>query len=66
MAREKSYPEIPITVTFLPSPRARKIKKKTYKTKNIDEIIDGLENNTLPGIPAKAEIKHIGMGKCFM
>ena len=66
MAREKAYPDIPITITFLSSPRAKKIKKKTYKTKNIDEIINGLENNTLPGIPAKAEIKHIGMGKYFI
>ncbi len=66
MAREKAYPPHPITITFLSSSRARKVKKKTYKTKNIDEIIEGLENGTLPGIPAKAEIKHIGMGSKFI
>lgn len=66
MAREKAYPPHPITITFLSSPRARKVKKKTYKTKNIDEIIEGLENDTLPGIPTKAEIKHIGMGSRFI
>lgn len=66
MAREKAYPPHPITITFLPSPRARKVKKKTYKTKNIDEVIEGLEKGTLPGIPTKAEIKHIGMGSQFI
>jgi hypothetical protein len=66
MAREKSYPTHPITITFLPSSRARKVKKKTFKNRNIDEVIEGLENGTLPGVSINAVIKHIGVGSCFM
>jgi len=66
MAREKSYPSHPITVTFLPTPRSKNVKKKTFKNKNIDEVIEGLEKGTLPGISSKAEIKHIGMGSRFL
>lgn len=66
MAREKTYPNMPITVTFNPGPRTKKIKKKTFKNRNIDEVIDGLEKGTLPGISLDAVIIHIGMGSCFM
>jgi hypothetical protein len=66
MARDKSYPIHPITITFLPSSRARKVKKKTFKNRNIDEVIEGLENGTLPGVSINAVIKHIGVGSCFM
>ena len=51
MARDKSYPKHPITLTFHPGPRTKKVKKKTFKNRNIDEVIEGLENGTLPGVP---------------
>jgi hypothetical protein len=39
---------------------------KTYKTKNVDEIIDALEEGKLPGVPKNAEILDIGIGKSFV
>jgi hypothetical protein len=66
MARSKSYPEIPIVVTFLSSSKARKSKKKIFRDKNIDEIMEGLEKGNLDGIPPQAEIKHIGIGSRFI
>jgi thymidine phosphorylase len=44
----------------------KKVKKKTFKNRNIDEVIEGLENGTLPGVSINAVIKHIGVGSCFM
>jgi len=66
MAREKAYPNHPVTLTFHPGPRTKKVKKKTFKNRNIDEIIEGLENGTLPGVPANSVINHIGVGARFM
>lgn len=66
MARDKAYPNHPVTLTFYPGPRTKKVKKKTFKNRNIDEVIEGLENGTLPGVPTNAVIEHIGVGSCFM
>ena len=63
MARDSSY-IYPTTVVFKSSNRKNaKVKLKTYKTKNIDEVLEGLEKNTLPGIPKDAEILELGVGK---
>ena len=66
MARNKSY-NYPTTIVFRNSNRKNaKVKIKTYKTKNIDEVIEGLEENTLSGIPENAEILELGVGKRFL
>ena len=63
MARDSSY-IYPTTIVFKSSNRKNaKVKLKTYKTKNIDEVLEGLEKNTLPGIPKDAEILELGVGK---
>jgi hypothetical protein len=63
MARDNSY-TYPTTVVFKTSNRKNaKVKLKTYKTKNIDEVLEGLEKNTLPGIPKDAKILELGVGK---
>ena len=65
MARNKSY-NYPTTIVFKTSNRKNaKVKIKTYKTKNIDEVLEGLDKNTLPGIPENAEILELGVGKIF-
>ena len=66
MARDKAYPPHPITVIFKANKRSNKWRTKTFKTKNIDEIIDGLEAGTLIGIPKTPLIKHIGVGSVFI
>ena len=56
MARDNSY-TYPTTIVFKTSNRKNaKVKIKTYKTKNIDEVLEGLDKNNLPGIPKNAEI----------
>tara|TARA_R100001480_G_scaffold132111_1_gene129390 strand:+ start:347 stop:589 length:243 start_codon:yes stop_codon:yes gene_type:complete len=66
MAREKSY-IYPTVLVFKTSNRSNaKTKMKTYKTKNVDEIIDALEKGTLAGVPKNAEILDIGLGKSFI
>ena len=63
MPREKSY-LYPTVLVFKTSNRSNaKTKMKVYKTKNIDEIIDGLEEGKLPGVPKKAEVLELGLGK---
>jgi|TARA_R110002020_G_scaffold2135_1_gene9737 hypothetical protein len=63
MARDSSY-IYPTTVVFKSSNRKNaKVKLKTYKTKNIDEVLEGLEKNILPGIPKDAEILELGVGR---
>jgi hypothetical protein len=63
MARQKSY-LYPTSLVFKTSNRSNaKTKLKVYKTKNIDDIIEGLENGTLPGVPKNAKILEIGIGK---
>jgi hypothetical protein len=47
MAREKSY-IYPTVLVFKTSNRSNaKTKMKVYKTRNVDEIIDGLEEGLL-------------------
>jgi hypothetical protein len=69
MAREKNY-IYPTVLVFKTSNRSNaKTKMKVYKTKNIDEVIDGLEAGNLPGIPAKItddEILELSVGFSFI
>ena len=66
MAREKSY-IYPTVLVFKTSNRSNaKTKMKVYKTKNIDEVIDGLETGNLPGVPAKAEVLELSLGNSFI
>ena len=69
MAREKSY-IYPTVLVFKTSNRSNaKTKMKVYKTKNIDEVIDGLEEGNLPGIPSKItdnEILELSVGSSFV
>ena len=69
MAREKSY-IYPTVLVFKTSNRSNaKTKIKVYKTKNIDEVMDGLELGTLPGIPPKItdnEILELAVGSSFI
>ena len=39
---------------------------KVYKTRNVDEIIDGLEEGNLPGVPKKAEVLELALGNSFV
>ena len=56
---------IPIVVTFRTSNRSNaKLKKKVFRNRTIDEILD--IDVKLPGIPENAIIEHIGMGKRFI
>lgn len=65
MARDSLYPKIPIVVTFRTSNRSNaKLKKKVFRNRTIDEILD--IDVKLPGIPENAIIEHIGMGKRFI
>ena len=62
MAREKSY-IYPTVLVFKTSNRSNaKTKIKVYKTKNVDEVIDALEEGKLPGVPKKAEVLELGLG----
>lgn len=64
MAREASYPRIPISIVFATSKNKNaKIKIKTVSKYTIDDLIN--LNYTIPGIPAKAIIKEIGVGTIF-
>ena len=66
MAREKSY-LFPTVLVFKTSNRSNaKTKMKVYKTRNVDEIIDALEESKLPGVPKKAEIITIGLGESMI
>ena len=66
MAREKSY-IYPTILVFKTSNRLNaKTKMKVYKTRNVDEIIDGLEAGNLPGVPKKAEILELALGNSFV
>ena len=69
MARKKwskdgSYPKTPIVIVFATSNRSNaRHKMKIVRNRNIDELID--VNFNIPGIPAKAIIKEVGMGMYF-
>ena len=66
MPREKTY-IYPTVLVFKTSNRSNaKTKMKVYKGKNVDEVIEGLENNKLPGVPANAEVLELGVGKSFV
>ena len=69
MPREKSY-IYPTVLVFKTSNRSNaKTKMKIYKTKNVDEIMEGLELGTLPGIPSKItdnEILELAVGSSFI
>ncbi len=66
MPREKSY-LYPTVLVFKTSNRSNaKTKIKVYKTKNVDEIIEKLEKNKLPGVPAKAEVLDLGIGESIV
>jgi len=65
MARDGKYPKIPIVIAFATSNRSNaKYKVKVVRNKNIDELMDC--NYIIPGIPAKAIIKEVGMGEYFI
>ena len=66
MAREKSY-IYPTVLVFKTSNRSNaKTKMKVYKTRNVDEIIDELEEGNLPGVPKKAKILELAIGNSFV
>ena len=69
MPREKSY-VYPTVLVFKTSNRSNaKTKMKVYKTKNVDEVIDGLEAGNLPGVPSKItdkEILELSVGPSFV
>jgi len=69
MARTTSY-IYPTVLVFKTSNRSNaKTKMKVYKTKNVDEVIDGLEAGNLPGIPSKVtdnEILELSVGSSFI
>lgn len=51
-----------ISVLFKTSPRANaKLRMKSFRNKNVDDILD--PEKRLSGIPAKAEIVKVAMGK---
>lgn len=63
MARQSSY-IYPTTVAFATSNRSNaKLKVKVFKTKSIDELLD--KNFIVPGIPSKAIIKEVVVGKAL-
>jgi len=66
MPREKSY-MYPTVLVFKTSNRSNaKTKMKVYKTRNVDEIIDELEEGNLPGVPKKAKILELAIGNSFI
>ena len=66
MAREKSY-IYPTVLVFKTSNRLNaKTKMKVYKTRNVDEIIDGLEAGNFPGVPKKAKVLELALGNSFI
>tara|TARA_B100000035_G_C20950656_1_gene531838 strand:+ start:563 stop:757 length:195 start_codon:yes stop_codon:yes gene_type:complete len=63
MARDGSY-ITPVVVTFKTSNRSNaKTKVKVIRNRNIDEVLD--KKTKIPGIPEKAVILEIGVGKSF-
>ena len=62
--RDGGYAKIPIVIVFATSNRSNaRHKMKIVRNRNIDELIDC--NFNIPGIPEKAIIKEVGMGKYF-
>ena len=64
MKRDGSY-IFPVVVTFKTSNRSNaRIKQKVIRNKNVDEVLD--VKTKIPGIPEKAIILEIGLGKSFI
>jgi len=64
MARDGSY-ITPVVVTFKTSNRSNaRTKVKIIRNRNIDEVLD--VKTKIPGIPEKAVILEIGLGKSFI
>jgi len=64
MARDGSY-ITPVVVKFKTSNRSNsKTKVKIIRNRNIDEVLD--KATKIPGIPEKAIILDIGVGKSFI
>ena len=64
MARDGSY-ITPVVVKFKTSNRSNaKTKVKIIRNRNIDEVLD--KATKIPGIPEKAIILEIGVGKSFI
>ena len=64
MKRDGSY-IFPVVVTFKTSNRSNaRVKQKVIRNKNVDEILDVITK--IPGIPEKAVILEIGLGKSFI
>jgi|TARA_Y100000296_G_C4950360_1_gene145904 hypothetical protein len=64
--RTKAY-IYPTVLVFKTSNRSNARKKmKVYKTKNIDEIIDQLEESKLPGFPKNGVVLDLGIGESFI
>ena len=60
----KAYGKMPVVMAFKTSNRSNaKTKMKVFKNENIDYIISA---DKLVGVPAKAEIVDIGIGKSFI
>jgi len=65
MARDGNYSKAPIVIAFATSNRSNaKYKVKVVRNRNIDELMDC--NYIIPGIPAKAVIKEVGIGNYFI
>jgi hypothetical protein len=65
MARQKLYVDEPVTVVFKTSNRSNaQTKIKTFKNRNIDEVID--PKIKLPGIPETAVFLEVGLGESFI
>lgn len=60
----KAYNKQPVIMVFKTSNRSNaKTKIKVWQNENIDYILSA---NKLPGIPIKAEILEVGVGKSFV
>jgi len=65
MARESSYPKVPIVIAFATSNRSNaQHKVKVVRNRTIDDLIDC--NYIIPGISSKAVIKEVGIGNIFI
>ena len=64
MKRDGSY-ITPVVVTFKTSNRSNaRTKQKVIRNRNVDEVLD--VKTKIPGIPEKAIILEIGLGKSFI
>ena len=62
--RTSDYAKLPISIVFATSNRSNaKIKLKTIKNRNIDQLQEC--NFNIPGIPKIAVILEVGVGRAF-